>query len=190
MAIGKPNPRGKKLDKQPGSGPRFGSPLVYVLLLLVGFLLLRSLFQDAGFQRVPYSRLLERIQSDGCQKVVLSNDWVKCYPRGIEGSKADLPWFAVRVPGDSSLIKTLQDKHIEYEAVSESGMSEMIWMLVVPIGIGLLFVSWLTRRMSGGMPGGPPGVMSFGKTKARVYMESNTGVTFKDVAGVTKPPTN
>jgi len=184
MAIGKPNPRGKKLDKQPGSGPRFGSPLVYVLLLLVGFLLLRSLFQDAGFQRVSYSRLLERIQSDGCQKVVLSNDWVKCYPRGIDGSKADLPWFAVRVPGDNTLIKTLQDKHIEYEAVSESGMSEMIWMLVVPIGIGLLFVSWLTRRMSGGMPGGPPGVMSFGKTKARVYMESNTGVTFKDVAGV------
>src|SRR5467141_4013741 len=184
MAIGKPNPRGKKLDKQPGSGPRFGSPLVYVLLLLVGFLLLRSLFQDAGFQRVSYSRLLERIQSDGCQKVVLSNDWVKCYPKGPEGSKSDLPWFAVRVSGDTTLVKTLQDKHIEYDAVSEGGMSEMVWMLIVPIGIGLLFVSWLTRRMSGGMPGGPPGVMSFGKTKARVYMESNTGVTFKDVAGV------
>src|SRR3954466_570232 len=184
MAIGKPNPRGKKLDKQPGSGPRFGSPLVYVLLLLVGFLLLRSLFQDAGFQRVPYSRLVERVQSDGCQKVVLSNEWVKCYPRGSEGSRGELPWFATRVSGDTTLIKTLQDKHIEYDAVSESGMSEMIWMLVVPIGIGLLFVSWLTRRMSGGISGGPPGVMSFGKTKARVYMESNTGVTFKDVAGV------
>src|SRR2546428_2688069 len=185
MAIGKPNPRGKKLDKQPGSGPRFGSSLIYVLLLLVGFLLLRSLFQDVGFQRVPYSRLLERVQSDGCQKVVLSNDWVKCYPKaGDAQSKGELPWFAVRVSGDTTLIKTLQDKHIEFDAVSESGMSEMIWMLIVPIGIGLLFVSWLTRRMSGGMPGGPPGVMSFGKTKARVYMESNTGVTFKDVAGV------
>ena len=183
MAIGKPNPRGKKLDKPPGSGPRFGSPLVYVLLLLVGFLLLRSLFQDAGFQRVPYSRLLERVQSDGCQKVVLSNDWVKCYPK-VGESKSELPWFAVRVAGDTTLVKTLQDKRIEYDAVSESGMSEMIWMLIVPIGIGLLFVSWLTRRMSGGMGGGPPGVMSFGKTKARVYMESNTGVTFKDVAGV------
>src|SRR2546421_10575700 len=183
MAIGKANPRGKKLDKPPGSGPRFGSPLVYVLLLLVGFLLLRSLFQDAGFQRVPYSRLVERIQSDACQKVVLSNEWVKCFPKGGEG-KGELPWFAVRVPGDTTLVKTLQDKHIEYDAVSEGGMSEMVWMLIVPIGIGLLFVSWLTRRMSGGMPGGPPGVMSFGKTKARVYMESNTGVTFKDVAGV------
>ncbi len=185
MAIGKPNPRGKKVDKQPGTGPRFGSPLIYVLLLLVGFLLLRSLFQDAGFQRVPYSRLMERIQSNGCQKVVLSNEWVKCYPKPGEAQpKGELPWFATRVTGDTQLVQTLQQKHIEFEAVAENGMSDMIWMLIVPIGIGLLFVSWLTRRMSGGMPGGPPGVMSFGKTKARVYMESNTGVTFKDVAGV------
>jgi cell division protease FtsH len=185
MAIGKPNPRGKKLDKQPGTGPRFGSPLIYVLLLLVGFLLLRSLFQDAGFQRVPYSRLIERIQSGGCQKVVLSNEWVKCYPKpGDTQAKGELPWFATRVTGDTQLVQMLQQKHIEFEAVAENGMSDMIWMLIVPIGIGLLFVSWLTRRMSGGMPGGPPGVMSFGKTKARVYMESNTGVTFKDVAGV------
>jgi cell division protease FtsH len=185
VPLGKPNPRGKKLDKQPGSGPRFGSPLIYVLLLLVGFLLLRSLFQDAGFQRVPYSRLVERIKSDGCQKVVLSNEWVKCYPKVAEGQpKGELPWFAVRVTGDNQLVPLLESKHLEYDAVSESGMSDMIWMLIVPIGIGLLFVSWLTRRMGGGMPGGPPGVMSFGKTKARIYMESNTGVTFKDVAGV------
>src|SRR5215470_7815865 len=105
MPIGKPNPRGKKLDKPPGTGSRFGSPLVYVLLLLVGFLLLRSLFQDAGFQRVPYSRLVERIQTDGCQKVVLSNDWVKCYPKPVEGqTKGELPWFAVRVSGDQQLV--------------------------------------------------------------------------------------
>ena len=185
MAIGKPNPRGKKLDKPSGTGPRFGSPVVYVLLLLVGFLLLRSLFQDAGFQRVTYSRLIERIRSDGCQKVILSNEWVKCYPKAAEGqTKAELPWFATRVAGDAQLVPLLEQKKLEYDAVSEGGMSEMMWMLIVPIGIGLLFVSWLTRRMSGGMGGGPPGVMSFGKTKARIYMESNTGVTFKDVAGV------
>jgi cell division protease FtsH len=186
MAIGKSNKGGKKLDKQGGTGPRFGSPLAYVLLLLVGFLLLRTLFQDAGFQRVPYSRLVERIKSDGCVKVVLSNDWVKCYPKPAAGeaSKADLPWFAVRVSGDTTLVPLLEQKHLEYEAVAESSMSEMLWMLAVPVGVGLLFVSWLTRRMGGGMGGGPPGVMSFGKTKARIYMESNTGITFKDVAGV------
>jgi cell division protease FtsH len=184
--IGKPNPRGKKIDKQSGTGPRFGSPLAYVLLVLVAFLLLRTLFQDAGFQRVPYSRLVDRIQSDGCQKVVLSQDWVKCYPKGSESSpsRGELPWFAVRVQGDQTLVPLLESKHIEYEAVAESSTTDMIWMLAVPIGLGLLFVSWLTRRMSGGMPGGPPGVMSFGKTKARIYMEATTGVTFKDVAGI------
>jgi cell division protease FtsH len=187
MAIGKPNPRGKKIEKQPGTGPRFGSPLIYVALLVVGFLVLRSLFQDAGFQRVPYSRLVERIQSDGCQKVLLSNDWVKCYPKTSAApaqAKSELPWYATRVSGDTALVPLLESKKIEYDAVTEGGMSEMLWMLVIPIGIGLLFVSWLTRRMGGGMGGGPPGVMSFGKSKARVYMESNTGVTFKDVAGV------
>src|SRR5260370_29012823 len=178
-----PGGRVEEGDKQPGMGSRFGSPLVYVLLILVGFLLLRSLFQDAGFQRVPYGRLVERIQSDGCQKVALSNEWVKCSPRAADG-RSELPWFAVGVPGDTTLVPLLQQKHLEYEAVSEGGMTDMIWMLIVPVGLGLLVVSWLARRMSGGMPGGPPGVMSFGKTKARVYMESNTGVTFKDVAGV------
>src|SRR4030081_93477 len=150
--IGKPSPRGKKIDKQGGTGPRFGSPLAYVLLVLVAFLLLRTLFQDAGFQRVPYSRLMDRIQSDGCQKVVLSQDWVKCYPKGAEGSgsRSELPWFAVRVQGDTTLIPLLESKHIEYEAVAESSTTDMIWMLAVPIGLGLLFVSWLTRRMSGG----------------------------------------
>jgi cell division protease FtsH len=184
MATPRPNPRGKKVDA-PGTGPRFGSPFAYLLVLLVGFLFLRTLFQDAGFQRVPYSRVIERIKNDGCAKVAISNDWIKCYPKGGEGPNArDLPWFATRVQGDPTLIPLLQQKGVEIEAVAESGTAEMIWMLAVPVGIGLLFVSWLSRRMSGGMSGGPPGVMSFGKTKARVYMESNTGVTFKDVAGV------
>jgi hypothetical protein len=50
----------------------------------------------------------------------------------------------VRVAGDTQLEPLLESKHLEYDAVTESGMSEMIWMLAVPIGIGLLFVSWLT----------------------------------------------
>ncbi|MFL5450759.1 MAG: ATP-dependent zinc metalloprotease FtsH [Myxococcales bacterium] len=184
--IGKPNPRGKKNDKQGQTGPRFGSPLAYVLLVLVAFLLLRTLFQDAGFQRVAYSRLVERIRSDGCTKVILSQDWVKCYAKAAADAPArtELPWFAVRVTGDTTLVPLLEQKHIEYEAVTESSTMDLIWMLAVPVGLGLLFVSWLTRRMSGGMPGGPPGVMSFGKTKARIYMEAQTGVSFKDVAGI------
>src|SRR3954467_11643280 len=116
MALGKPNPRGKKLEKPQGSGPRFGSPLIYIVVLLVGFMLLRTLFQDAGFQRVPYSRLVERIRSDGCAKVILSQEWVKCYakPGADTPARSELPWFAVRVPGDNTLVPLLEQKRIEY----------------------------------------------------------------------------
>ena len=91
MASPRPTPRAKKTDA-PGTGPRFGSPFAYVLILLVGFLFLRTLFQDAGFPRVAYSRLLERVKSDGCVKIAISNDWVRrrqSEPQRVEKLAAD-----------------------------------------------------------------------------------------------------
>ena len=52
------------------------------------------------------------------------------------------------------------------------------------IGLGLLFWGWVMRRMTGQMGQGPPGVMSFGKSNARIHMEPDTGITFKDAAGI------
>jgi hypothetical protein len=77
MAVGQPNPRGKKLDKPGGGASRFGSPLIYILILLVGFLLLRSLFQDAGFQRVPSSG-----SSSGSRAAPPRRSWSAASPPG------------------------------------------------------------------------------------------------------------
>ena len=52
------------------------------------------------------------------------------------------------------------------------------------VALGLLFWAWMMRRMSGQIGQGPPGVMAFGKTRARVHMEPDTGVTFEDAAGI------
>jgi cell division protease FtsH len=60
----------------------------------------------------------------------------------------------------------------------------LFWIWVAPIALGLLFWAWMMRRMSGQMGQGPPGVMAFGKTKARVHMEPDTGITFEDAAGI------
>ncbi len=58
------SPRGKKQEKQPSPtrGLRFGSPLGYILLLVVGFMLFRNVFQDAGVQRKTYSEFRTAIQ--------------------------------------------------------------------------------------------------------------------------------
>jgi cell division protease FtsH len=195
------NPRGKKQEKPPpASNPRgfkFGSPLGYLLLIALGFLLFRNVFEDVGVRRVTYSQFKEAVTEGKFSSVQITSDSVKGFlPPGtavaapdenLRGDTGQLPWMAHRVPGEGStqeLIHLLEEKNIQYEAVPDSGLSQLIWIWLIPIGLLLLFWSFMMRRMAGGMGQGPQGVMSFGKTRAKIHAESDTGVGFKDVAGI------
>jgi len=192
------NPRGKKFEKgSSGQNPlfRLGSPLAYVVLLVVGFLLFRSVFQDAGVRKVAYSQFKEAVEKGQFERVQLANDWVKGFlpentaaapaqTKGVRSEPATLPWVANRVAGDTDLVKLLDQKHIPYEAVSTSTFGEAFWIWLVPIGLAFFFWSFMMRRLSGGLGQGPQSVMSFGKTRAKIHAESDTGVGFKDVAGI------
>ncbi|MBU8897014.1 cell division protein FtsH [Corallococcus sp. H22C18031201] len=190
-------PRGKKPDKPTPArgGFKFGSPLGYILLLVLGFLLFRNVFQDAGVRRVSYSQLRDAIENGQFSRVQISNEWVKGFlkenaqpPAGeqktLRSEPSALPWMAYRVPGDDELIPLLEEKGIQFEAVPQSSFSEVLWIWLLPMGLLILFWSFMMRRMTGGMGQGPQSVMSFGKTRAKVQAESDTGVGFKDVAGV------
>jgi cell division protease FtsH len=196
-------PRGKKHEKPtppPNKGLRFGSPLGYILLLVLGFMLFRNVFADAGVHRVSYSQFRTAVQEGQFSRVQISDDWVKGFlanaevapqpeegerPGALRGTPMALPWMAYRVPGDERLIELLEAENVQYEAVPRSGFSEMLLIWLVPLGLVFLFWSLMMRRMAGGGMGqGPQSVMSFGKTRAKVQAEADTGVGFKDVAGV------
>jgi cell division protease FtsH len=197
-----PGPRGKKPEKPattPGKGGfKLGSPLGYILLLVLGFLLFRNVFQDAGVRRVSYSQFREGVEGGQFNRVQISPEWVKGFlkdntsppppqpgqERALRGELNALPWMAYKVPGDDKLVELLEQKGIPYEAVPQSGFSELIWIWLLPMGLVLLFWSFMMRRVTGGMGQGPQSVMSFGKTRAKVQAEADTGVGFKDVAGV------
>jgi len=198
------SPRGKKQEKpQPppaNKGFRFGSPLGYILLLVLGFMLFRNVFTDAGVQRKTYSEFRAAIEENKFSKVQVAPDWVKGYlkesatprasgtPAGgaerLRPELSDLPWMAYRVQGDEELVPLLEQQGVPYEAVVQSGFSDVLLIWLVPLGLAFLFWSFMMRRMAGGMGQGPQSVMSFGKTRAKVQAEADTGVGFKDVAGV------
>jgi cell division protease FtsH len=196
------SPRGKKQEKPSpptNKGFRFGSPLGYILLLVLGFILFRNVFQDAGVRRVSYSQFREAVQQGQFSRVQLSPDWVKGFlkesaapppadtPSGVgplRGEPSALPWLAYRVQGDNDLVPLLEEKGLQYEAVPQSNFSDLLWIWLVPLGLAFLFWSFMMRRMAGGIGQGPQSVMSFGKTRAKVQAEADTGVGFKDVAGV------
>ncbi|QRN93569.1 ATP-dependent zinc metalloprotease FtsH [Archangium violaceum] len=195
------SPRGKKQEKPPppNKGFRFGSPLGYIILLVLGFMLFRNVFQDAGVQRVSYSRFREAITEGKFSRVQLSQEWVKGIlkdstqppadsqatgPGPLRSEPSALPWLAYRVQGDEELVPLLEQQGVQYEAVPQSSFSEVLWIWLLPLGLAFLFWSFMMRRMAGGIGQGPQSVMSFGKTRAKVQAESDTGVGFKDVAGV------
>lgn len=102
--------------------------------------------------------------------------------RGTDGDRVRIR--AIRVD-DPDLVQVLEEAGVDYTGVRENTWltSALSWLL--PLALLVLFWTFMLRRM-GGMGGGGAGgsMMSIGKSKAKVYMEKDTRVTFDDVAGV------
>ena len=184
------NPRGKKHEKPGGPRFRIGSPLIYLGLVLLGLLLFRNMFQEAGYVRVPYSEFKHAIRDGRFKRVQVTPDAVRGYTTETVGTPArsadptSAAWMANRVE-DPELLPLLESKKIEYEAVPGGGLGESVWIWGLPLLLGFIFWTWMMRRMgAGGLGQGPQSVMSFGKTRARVQAEADTGVGFDDVAGI------
>jgi len=190
----------RKTQQRGDRGPRLGnqprlplaSPAAWLVLIALAVFLFRA-FQEVGVSRVPYSQFKEMIRDGSFKRVVIGPDWVRGIPKEAEGKKAEsgggegqaAPYLANRIPGGGDdLVPTIEKAGVPYDAVSGGGMGDLFWVWIAPIAIGLLFWAWVMRRMSGQMGQGPPGVMAFGKSRARVHMEPDTGVTFQDVAGI------
>jgi cell division protease FtsH len=203
-------PRGQRGDRGPRPGGvgrmPMGSPALWLVFIALAIFAFRA-FQDVGVHRVPYSALKERIRAGAYERVVIGADWVRGIPKGAAaGATAGqaepergapekaapggvappvLPDQANRIPGgDPELVPTIEKAGVPYDAVTGGGFGELAWVWLLPLGIGFLFWAWIMKRMSGALGQGPPGVMAFGKSRARVHAEPDTGVTFADVAGI------
>jgi cell division protease FtsH len=80
---------------------------------------------------------------------------------------------------DRDFARELADANVKFTGQIESNLLGNILSCVMPIALFFGVWYWLSRRMMGG-----GGLMQIGKSKAKVYVEADTGVTFADVAGV------
>ncbi len=186
-------PQGQRAERGRGGQPRFpfASPAAWLVLIALAVFLFRA-FQDVGVRRIPYSQFKEMIRQGSFERVVIGPDWVRGIPKGVDDKGGDgdkggqaLPYMTTRIPGGGDdLVPQIEKAGVAYDAVAGGGMGDLFWIWVAPVALGLLFWAWMMRRMSGQLGQGPPGVMAFGKTRARVHMEPDTGVTFEDVAGI------
>ncbi len=92
--------------------------------------------------------------------------------------KPDEEFITVRVD-DPGLVKDLDEHKVGYSGHYESKFLSNVLSWVIPIGIFFLIWRFAMKKMGPGM-----GVMSFGKSRAKLFAESETKVTFTDVAGI------
>ena len=93
--------------------------------------------------------------------------------------KTSLPFVAVRVE-DPYLTAELEAANVPFKGHVSSNWLPTILSWVVPVGLFFLMWSYLGKKMGSGSGG----LMQIGKSKAKVYIEKKTGVTFADVAGL------
>ncbi|MGD8395690.1 MAG: ATP-dependent zinc metalloprotease FtsH [Candidatus Eiseniibacteriota bacterium] len=171
-------------DRRPGAQrPLLGTKrfnLSYALLALLGVLVLHNLWMGmVTVTTIPYSEFQRLLRENKIAEVVISTDQIHGELKQEENGVTR--FVTTRVEED--LAATLDEHGVTYTGRLENTflMTLLSWMLPALLFIGV-WIFLLRRIMSRGGPGG--GLMSIGKSKAKVYVETDTKVTFKDVAGV------
>ena len=152
-------------------------PLWSIALLVLAFVVLRSILEAQPVETIPYSEFKARIHEGKVADLTILDDRV--YGTMRDAAKPGERFLAYRVT-DPGLVAELEAAHVPFSAQVENKWLLSILSWVVPAVIFVAVWAWVARRMGGG----GAGLMAIGKSKARVYVEKETGVTFADVAGV------
>lgn len=175
-----------KKQPQPPRARQIGN----ILLLISGLFLLANLFLPNLFgpsiPKVPYSLFIHQVQDHEVARASIGQDEIRYQVKG----EADKPGavFATAPIFDLDLPKRLEDNGVEFAAIppAKSGWFSSILSWVIPPLIFVGIWQFFLNRGSGGQQG----VLSIGKSKAKVYVEGDGDkITFADVAGVEEAKT-
>ncbi|HYD42036.1 MAG TPA: ATP-dependent zinc metalloprotease FtsH [Anaeromyxobacter sp.] len=154
----------------------------FPILAVLGVLFLQESWARSQIEAIPYSEFQRLVRENKVAAVVVSQDQ-------LQGElKEPLPsgkkrFVTIRV--DADMAKELDGHGVKFQGRFESDVIPMILSWVVPTALFFGVWIWLSRRMARQMGGGlGGGLMSIGKSKAKVYVETDTKVSFADVAGV------
>jgi len=159
--------------------------LIAALLSLLFISFFMQLITGATNQEITYNEFIAMIEQDKVDSVKIESAQIIIYPK-VENAYAmfytqpTVTYYTGKIEDDDTLAERLLDADIEVKGTvpDSSGLILTIlsWILPVLLMWGLL--SLLFRKMGGG-----GGAFSMGKSNAKVYVQKETGITFKDVAG-------
>lgn len=150
-----------------------------VIIFLCGYGILSNVGTMNTSTEITYDKFLNYVKDDTVDKVVLEDGKLTVTVHSKSDSKKTSVYKTNLVGDENSLVSLLEDKDVVLEKKSEE-----IWVSVVysiasialPLVIFVFFMNMIMKRSGGS-------IMGIGKSKAKSYVQQDTGVTFADVAG-------
>lgn len=158
------------------------SQILFYFLAVLMLISMFRLFSEPPTEDVPYSNFKTLLAEKKVKDLVITRDHIRGVRVPEKAGEKEKPFTVVRID-DNDLVKNLDASGIAYRGeISESWLRDFLLTWILPLAVLMLIWSFVFRRMGTGGPG--ESFMSFGKSRAKIYGESEVKVTFSDVAGV------
>ena len=171
-------------NKKPEKIPMYVYYIIAGIIIILLNMLVVPAVQERSVQKTDYSTFIQSVEKGEVTKATVEENYIY-YEIGSEDSGDAVLCKTVKMD-DPDLVNRLLDADVSMDEVLPESPSIFMTLLlsyVVPIVIFIFIGRWLSKKMMSSMGGGPGGAMSFGKSNAKVYVKSSTGIKFSDVAG-------
>ena len=160
-------------------------PILYYCLLVITVMLLLNIFVfpnflEAQIKEVDYGTFLDMVEEKQISEVEIGDDEIV-----FADKEEKTGFYKTGRLEDPDIVNRLKDSGAKFSRQVAQKTSPLVSVLVswvLPLVlfylVGMLLYKKMTQKMGGG-----PGAMTFGKSNAKVYVESSTGIKFSDVAG-------
>ena len=185
-----PNGQGPNGNGGPG-GPKNKSSLLVLLICVLATLLIWTVFsnilQSSTSKEITYDKFLEMLDKGEVKSVELQSGVLTIVPREQKVEGVEFEYSTTAMEDSTTLTARLLEAEqktgnkITFNEIQPDPTGSIIYTilsLLVPFVFLIILMNWLMRKMNKG-----GGMMGVGKSKAKAYVQQETGVTFKDVAG-------
>jgi cell division protease FtsH len=157
--------------------PKAHFSIWYFLIAFLLFSYLQQHYLSQKVETIPYSQFKQEVAQGNVSKLTIGPENITGTLKGKE-KKSGQEFTTIRVD-DPDLVKDLDEHKVSYSGHYDSKFLSSLLSWIIPIGLLILIWRFAMKKMGPGM-----GVMSFGKSKAKLFAQNETKVTFADVAGI------
>ena len=170
-------------SKKPEKRPLYVYYIIAVVIIVLLNVFALPALSERSVKETDYTTFLKAVDRGKVYEATINSDYIY-YTMKVDGNDVYCKTVSVE---DQDLVSHLYDAGVSIEGTAPQRQSLLLSLIlgyVLPIAIFILLGRWLSKKMMSSMGNGGPGeMMSFGKSNAKVYVKSSTGIKFSDVAG-------